>query len=312
MSKKTFQKPRDYINFTNKELAKKATIDPYTVFYECEMRIGETNEQDLELVTISISSLESVLDDIDEHNCVNLLSELGRCYSEDKLHQLLKERKSELNKALGFFTTGKLTIKTNPTARVFIQGKDIGVTPLIDIAVPIGDILLEFVCTETGERYAKEVKDITENGTRIIHTANNEKQKVNSFRTEFNKQIEKQNFSYTPTYFSFYSMMFDCEWDAKMSLHKMLEQGKLLSDERKKLGIRRFIYKKTEGFSDGYYNVKFWEIMNTGLDIKTQYGNVGTSSPRKNTKTYASEELAQKDFDKNIKAKLKSGFSEEN
>jgi len=315
MSKKAFQKPRDYSNATQKELAKNAIINPYTIFYECEMRFADTNEQDLELIKISIASLESILEDIDEHNCVNLLQELGKLYSEEELHQLLKERKSELNKALGLFITGKISIKTNPIARLCIEGKDFGVTPLDDIVLPVGQVLLEFECTATGDRYSKSV-EIKENVTTLFNTTNNEQQKVNALIKEFNKQTKKLAFIYIPTYLSFFHTMYECEWDSELSLKKIIEQGHILSEERKKSGIRRFVHKKTEGFSnlpyDGYYNVKFWEITRTGLEVKTQSGPVGTSLPRKNLKSHASEALAIKDLEKKIKAKLKSGFEEEN
>ncbi|MCD8400264.1 WGR domain-containing protein [Tenacibaculum finnmarkense] len=105
-------------------------------------------------------------------------------------------------------------------------------------------------------------------------------------------------------------MMYDCEWDSKLSLEKILEQGRLLSEERKKTGIRRFVQRK-KGFSDGYYDVKFWEIFNTGLEIKTQYGRVDTSSSRKNTKKHINKEASEKDFEKKIKVKLKNGYQEE-
>lgn len=315
MSEKVFQKPRDYSNATLKELAQHAISNPYTTFYECEMRFDDTNKQNLELIKISIASLESILEDIDEHNCVNLLQELGKQYSEEKLHQLLKDRKSELNKALGLFNTGKLSIKTNPIARLYIEGKEFGLTPLEDIILPVGQVLLEFECTATGDRYSKTV-EIEENGTVLINTTNNEQQKVNALIKAFNKQTEKQAFIYIPTYFSFFHTMYECEWDSELSLKKIIEQGHALTEERKKSGIRRLVHKKTEGFSnnpyDGYYNVKFWEIMRSGLEVKTQSGPVGTSAPRKNSKSHASEALAIKDFDTKIKAKLKSGFQEEN
>ncbi|MCD8400263.1 hypothetical protein G1K66_07525 [Tenacibaculum finnmarkense] len=173
MSIKAFQKPRDYINRTKEELAEKAVIDPYNVFYECEIRIGKINEEDLELIKISISSLETILDDIDEHNCVNLLAELEKLYSEDELNLLLKERKSELNKALGNFVTGMVSIKTNPKSRVLIKGKDFGVTPLKKIILPVGNVLLEFECTVTGECYSKKI-DIEKNVITLINTTNNE------------------------------------------------------------------------------------------------------------------------------------------
>ncbi|MEX6626565.1 hypothetical protein [Tenacibaculum salmonis] len=309
MPKKTFQKPRDYINRTKEELAEKVLIDPYNVFYECEIRIGKINEQDLELVKISISSLETILDDIDEHNCVNLLTELGKLYSEDELNLLLKERKSELNKALGNFVTGMASIKTNPKARVLIKGKDFGVTPLTKIVLPVGSVLLEFECTVTGECYSKKI-DIEKNVIVLINTTNNEQQKVKELIKEFNKEIEKQAIFYIPSYISFIDMMYDCEWDSKLSLEKMLEQGRLLSEERKKTGIRRFVQRK-KGFSDGYYDVKFWEIHNTGLEIETQYGSIYTSSPRKNTKIHINKPAAEKDFEKKIKVKLKNGYEEE-
>ncbi|QXP61562.1 hypothetical protein [Olleya sp. HaHaR_3_96] len=315
MSNKTFQKPRDYSNTTKKELAKHAISNPYTTFYECEMRFADTNEQDLELIKISIASLESILKDIDEHNIVNLLQELGKQYSEEELHQLLKDRVSELNKALDLFITGKLSIKTNPITRLYIEGKGFGLTPLEDIILPVGEVLLEFECTATGDRYSKTV-EIKENVTVLINTTDNEQQKVNALIKAFNKQTEKQAFIYIPTYFSFFHTMYECEWDSELSLKKIIEQGHALSEERKKSGIRRLVHKKTEGFSntpyDGYYNVKFWEIMRTGVEAKTQSGPVDTGSPRKNLKSYANEALAIKDFEKKIKAKLKSGFKEEN
>ena len=310
MSKTTLKKPRDYINETIDNLAKKSTMDPYSVFHECEMRIAEIDKQDLDLVKVSISTLEAILNDIDEHNCVNLFQELGRSYSEDKLEQLLKERKAELNKALGIFLTGKANIKTTPPARLFVAGKDFGITPLEEVLLPEGDQLLEFECTETGKRYSRKA-EISEKYTRIINTTYDPDQKAKDLIKEFSKQIEKQSFSYTPTYYSFYHMLFDCDWDSIVSLEKMLHQGYLLSEDRKKTGTRRFVIKKTKGFSNGYYNVNFWEIVLKELTVETQTGFVGTRSPRKTSKTYADEEAAKKDMVKKIKAKLKTGYEEE-
>lgn len=310
MNKQTLQKPRDYINASKKELNQRAVSDPYNVFYECEMRLDEIEEQDLDLIKASISSLESILDDINEHNCINLLAELGRRYSHEKLYQTLEERKAELTQAQGKIVTGMINIKTNPKARVFIKEKELGVTPLEKVVLPVGDLLLEFQCKETNKYYSKKV-EIKENSTVIINTTYDEQQKGMELINEFNRQIENQPFSFTPTYFSFFQMLYDCEWELKESLEKLLEQGRLLSEERQESGTRRFIKKETESFSDGYYNVKYWEITNSGLEVKTQYGEVGTSSPRKNTKKHTSDEAAAKDFENKIKGKLKSGYEEE-
>jgi len=54
---------------------------------------------------------------------------------------------------------------------------------------------------------------------------------------------------------------------------------------------------------------KFWSISLHGCDLDIRYGNIKVGDPRTSTKTLATPEKAQKEYDKLIRQKLEDGYS---
>ena len=52
---------------------------------------------------------------------------------------------------------------------------------------------------------------------------------------------------------------------------------------------------------------KFWEIELNGTSFTTSYGRIGTAG-QTTTKTFATEELAKKEYDKLVKQKTGKGY----
>ncbi len=70
----------------------------------------------------------------------------------------------------------------------------------------------------------------------------------------------------------------------------------------------RFTLKKYFEFQDSK-SYKFWEVEAVGTDCIVKYGKIGTPGTSK-TKSLKSEEDAQKEMEKMIKAKIKKGYAE--
>lgn len=66
---------------------------------------------------------------------------------------------------------------------------------------------------------------------------------------------------------------------------------------------RTFIFKDNK-------SAKFWEIEISGSSFTTYYGRIG-SSPRMDKKSFSSNEIAQKEYNKIVQEKLKKGYTEQ-